>query len=466
MRVQKIHVIDRNKQFPGRKPNLYLRYAHPVHGRKVKPVQEKAKPGVKAMAKQIADLRQQMKNGTWVHPKERTSQTILFEAYALRVVEKRTAKGVGKNESPPNKTERGHVVNHLIPAFGKLTLPEVASFKVILTAFDGDDDDDEATRATRINYKGLAGRTIRNIQTVLRTILLYAVDDGLIDTPPPSLQVKRDHIPPPRDKDPEWRASSKFSKREVVTLAKCEEVPWLFRVLLVTYFYTGPRFNELHLQRVRHYDRDLEPLCCLTVKASKLGRHATENQVRHVPVHPELQAWLDWWLDEAWPFLYGRKPLPDDYLFPTLSKYQTNRGVPFITYQAFAYQFRENILPAAGLQSTRQPPPGVRRRERGIHSARHTFISLMRSAGADDKLLRAMTHQGTEERVLDMYTHWDWEKLCAEVRKLTIGLPPPPYERRPPVRLVTRGPSSDAGSESPAFKGSAARANASVRKRT
>lgn len=442
-----MYVVDRNKNKPGRKSNLYIR--HYVAG---KPVDEKVSGGVKAAAAQMAEIKRQLKSGTWIHPKLRKSATMTFADFAPRVVEKRTAMGVGKHETPPNKTERGHVVNHLIPVFGKYTLPEL-SFKVIKHGFQGTPEDSPELSRLRINNKGLAGRMVRNIHSTLRTVLLEAVEEELIDTPPPPLQVARDHIPPPIDKDPTWRPTAKFDRREVGKLAACDEIATHRRALYVTYFLTGPRFTELNQQRVRDYNREMSPMPSLTVLAAKVGRHALPGQVRHVPVHPELQRWLDWWLDEEFEVLYGKPPEPDDYLFPTVSSRQHGKGIGYCTYQEIAYQFRENDLPAAGLASKRVPTPGVRRRERGMHDARRTFIGILRSSGADPDLIRAITHKGTSDPILDRYTHWQWDALCNALGKITLGLPPPPYRNGPPISLVTSRPILPDVSESSAFEG-------------
>lgn len=438
-------LLDKNQGFPGRKPNLYWRYKPGKLW--PKRIYEKCAPGVKAREAQRVELTRQIQAGTWVHPLQRRASTINFAAFAMQIIQARIDKGVGKNESPPNKTERGHVVNHLIPAFGHLTLPELAVFKVIKNGFDGALGEDAETRATRINHKGLSGRMVRNIHTTLRTILLYAEDENLIDNLPPPLQVKRDHLPAPIDRDPEWRPRMKYARSEVVALAKCEPIPAVRRTQLLTYFCTGPRYMELARQKVRHYDRDMMPLHSLTVSNSKAGRHAI-GTMRHIPVLPELQLWLDWYLDEEYERVHGKPPEPDDYLFPPYTAHGKSSGKGYITHNAHAKQLLMNDLPMAGLQSKLQAVEGVRLRERGIHAARKTFISLWRSASERDDLLRALTHKGTDDSVLDAYTHWEWKALCDEISKIRYGLPLPPYRSAPPIQLVPRGYEIDAGSDS------------------
>jgi hypothetical protein len=431
----KFYLLDKNKGKPGRKPNLWWRYKPPGSPQ----AQEPCRPGVKAREAQRVELTRQIEAGTWIHPSKRKVARMTFEAFALRVVELRTEKGVGKNESPPNKTERGHVVNHLIPAFGKYTFPELSSFKLIKDGFDGALDDDEPA-PTAINHKGLSGRMIRNVHTTFRTILHYAVDEGLMDVLPPPLQVRRDQLPPCRDVDPQWREWNKFERSEVIAIANAQDIVTCRRTSLLTFFCTGPRYCELAEQRVHHYNRDGQPLNMLTVRAAKLGRHAAEGQVRHVPVLPELQLWLDWYLDEEYEILFGHRPRPDDYLFPPYTAHGKSSGVGYITHSAHHKQFVRNDMPAAGIG---RPPEarGAVRVDRGIHDARRTLIGLMRSARCDDRLIRAMTHRGTSDNVLDAYTNWEWAALCQELSKVRFGLPLPPYRNAPPIQLVPPVPS-------------------------
>lgn len=442
----KFYLWDKNKDKPGRKPNLWWRYTPPGHA---KPAQEKCKPGVKAREAQRVELTRQIQAGTWIHPSERKASRMTFEAFALMVLEERAEKGVGKNEDLT--TERGHVVNHLIPAFGRHTLPELTVFKVVKDGFDGSLDKTDKPSSVPINDKGLAGRTVRNIHSTFRMILQYAVDEGLIDTLPAPLTVKRDHLPPIVDKDPAWRTWNKFDRSEVVAFANAAAIPTCRRVALLTFFCTGPRYIELSQQRVHHYNRDGQPLNMLTVSAAKLGRHAQEGQVRHVPVLPELQLWLDWYLDEEYEILFGHRPRPTDYLFPPYTAHGKSSGVGFITHNAHHKQFIRNDLPAAGLARSRDER-GTVRVDRGIHDARRTLIGLLRSARADDRLIRAMTHKGTSDNVLDFYTSWEWKALCQELSLVRFGLPHPPY-RNKPIQLVPRGSEIDAVSDSPRIIG-------------
>jgi integrase len=220
------------------------------------------------------------------------------------------------------------------------------------------------------------------------------------------------------DKVPDWRDSARFDRAEIATLIACESVPSLRRIMYATYFLTGSRFSELLPLRVRDYAA-LEPWRGLTIAASKVGRHAG-RRMRHLPVFPELRAWLDWWLTDEYAFLYGHEPRPDDLLFPTISVRRRGRGEAMCSHNEIYKQWQRHDLPDAGLPHRR------------LHDARRTFVSVLRSEGVPDKTIRAVTHASTGDRILDAYTTWEWAALCGELERVTWALPGPPAVRSAP----------------------------------
>jgi integrase len=400
---------DRNKAKPGAKKNLWIRYW--VKG---KEVYEPGRGGEKSTNAWMAELRRQIAAGTWVHPKLRKTREAKFADYALVAIEKRIARGVGKNELPPGKTERGHVTNHLAPAFGKYLVREL-TFKLILTGFQGLAEDDAETRASRLNHKGLGGKTVTAIHSTLRAILKEALEDELIEVLPPPLLLGRDHLPPLVDTRPEgWRDEAVFEAEEIRTLASCAEVPSARLIMYLVYFLTGSRFIEIVPLKVRDYIRARKPLAMLVVRAAKHKRQrGAERRRREVPVHPDLKAWLDWWLDSEYEVLFGNKPGPDDLLFPTVSVRRRNRGLQTVSHNELFKHWQRNDLPAAGL------------RHRRLHDARRTLLSALRNAGIDSELRRKITHWSVEDRVMDAYTTVEWKVLCEAMRSVEWNLPKP-----------------------------------------
>jgi integrase len=309
-----------------------------------------------------------------------------------------------------DKDERGHVENHLLAMFPGLRVNEL-KFLVIKQAFARARDD-----------RKLAGRTLRNVHSTLRSILIEAAEDGLIDTAPTPLSARRDHLPPPIDRDSRWRESARFDRAEIAALLSCEDVPMLRRTIYAVSFLTGARISEVLGLRVSDYAA-LSPWPALTLRAAKVGRHRGER-LRHVPVCPELRAWLDHWLAHEWPFLYGAAPVAGAHLFPSTSS--RRKGLPVSQAELFKLWQRHDL-------------PSAKLRHRRIHDARRTFISLLRSAGVPDKAVRACTHASTGDRILDAYTSWEWAALCGELGAVTWGVPKPRKIGTPAVPLFAGG---------------------------
>jgi integrase len=391
---------DRNKGKPGRKKNLWIRYwvaGEEVYEPSPSPTNDKLTDA------HMAELTRQIKAGTWVHPRQRKAHEIMFADYAPQAIEKRIARGVGRNESPPGKSERGHVHNHLVPTFGKYLVREM-TFKVIRDGFRDD-----------INRKGLGGKTVTSIHSTLRSIMIEAVEDELIDSPPLPLSVKRDHLPPLEDTRPDgWRDEAIFEIEEVRKLASTDSIATARTIMYLTYFLTGSRFREIVPIKVKDYVRAKKPLHCLVVRSAKHKRQrGADRRRREVPVHPDLKAWLDWWLAEEYEVLFGRKPQSDDLLFPTVSVRRRNKGLETVSHNELYKQWQRNDLPAAGL------------RHRRLHDARRTLLSALKNAGADPEVRRKITHWSVEDRVLDAYTTMEWRVLCEAMSAIDWSLPRP-----------------------------------------
>jgi hypothetical protein len=87
---------------------------------------------------------------------------------------------------------------------------------------------------------------------------------------------------------------------------------------------------------------------------------------------------------------------------------------------------------------------GQRRNRRG-HDMRRTFITLARTDGAIDGLLRWVTH-GPSSEVIDVYTSPPWAALCAEISKLKIALNEGALVSLRPPTDCKRCPASNASS--------------------
>lgn len=401
----RVSVYDRNRNNPGRKPNYWIRYT--VEGVRV---YERAKPSRRASEEYAAQIRRMVEAGTWVHPRQRKRGRHLFENYALDVIDRRVQRGV----LTADKDERGHVENHLIPMFEGLRVSDL-TFRVIRDKF-----------AELAAEGGLAGRTIRNVHSTLRAVLQEAVEDELIHHTPDPLTSVRGHLPAPADRDDQWRRLAVFSREEVAKLVGCLDIPIDRRALYATLFLTGARVGELLAAHVQDYDRDAAPLSSITYVAEKRGR-GRGREVRIVPVHPDLAAWLGWWLDEGYLLVHGHAPQPGDLLFPTTGSRRRAQGKRTMSQSELYKNWTDRDLPAAHL------------RHRRIHDTRRTFISTTRSTRLDAGMVRSITHKAVADVVLDSYTTYEWEALCAEIRRVEWNLPGPRLPEAGPRETPTVG---------------------------
>lgn len=372
-----IQIVDRNAAFPGRQPNLWAYYR--VKGRKVgEPLPDTAR-SERAIENWKAELRRKVNNGTWAHPSQRQPKE-QFSVWAAEFV--RTRSG----------PDRSVFRTHLLPAYGDLLMRDLSRFVVV------------KERWQRILASSLAPRSIHQVYRVLVAIMTQAAKEDLM-TMPPRLSVRAGELPERIDKS-DWRESAFFEAREVAAIAR-GDFDSLYKVIFLTDFLTGARRGEPLPCRVRDY-QDRKPLKCLLINAFKAAHGAR----RQVPVHPDLAAWLDWWLEHEWPRLYGRKPEADDLLFPSPCTNRSPGGRQLSGNQVYKY-WKRNALPKVGL------------RHRRVHDTRRTLVSMLHYFDADPILSRMITHNSCEDPVIGGYRHTDWKKLCAEMVKIEWDLPRP-----------------------------------------
>lgn len=137
-------------------------------------------------------------------------------------------------------------------------------------------------------------------------------------------------------------------------------------------------------------------------KATKTGA------TLHIPIHPVLQRILDGWEGGGWEDFMGRKPQPDDLLFPREDGKQRLVSTSYKQFQA--------DLAAVGFAPQRQ------------YESRSTFRNLALSAGASEFHLNLITHP-KPKRASDFYTRLEmqWPGMCAAV----LAVDPAAWARTP-----------------------------------
>lgn len=303
-----------------------------------------------------------------------------LEAYAVQWIKDRRELGVASVND-----DEARLTIHVYPTLGPMRLDEVRPRDI-------------RGLIKRLRKKGeLAPRTIRNVYGVVSTLFRTAVADEVINATP--CVILKGDLPKMVDADPEWRDTAVFTREEVERLYTADELLPDRRVLYALKGLAALRQGEAAKLRWRHIDLDVRPLGKIS-----LGRTKTQTP-RQVPIHPALAAVLRSWLETGWKSVYGRAPIAEDLVVPTR---RFNERNPSDAQHRFLADLELLEL-----------------RSRRGHDMRRTFISLARSAGANVDILKAMTH-GPSGKVIDAYTTWPWDVLCAELAKLQFVVPAEP----------------------------------------
>lgn len=306
---------------------------------------------------------------------------LTVRAYAEAWLAKRKTKTVAD--------DRTRITLHVLPVIGDMLLVDVRprhARDVIL-----------ALRAAG----RLAPRTIRQVSGVLHSMFKSAVIEELIATNP--IVFEKGVLPKKIDKDPRWRHEAIYTRAEVEQLISDERIPRDRRVLYALKFLGALRHEEAASLIWPQWDPAARPLGAINLGLTKA------LVPRQVPVHQVLARILAAWKLSGWPELYGRMPGPDDLIVPTRN--MTKRAPSGSQAQLI------EDLELIGLRTR----AGAERNRRG-HDLRRTFITLARTDGALDSLLRWVTHGPKSGDMLDLYSTPPWPALCAEVAKLRIEL--------------------------------------------
>lgn len=247
----------------------------------------------------------------------------------------------------------------------------------------------------------LSPKTIRELASLMTTLFKSALIDEVV-TMQPSIY-ERGVLPKKADKDPTWRAEAIYTRAEVVQLLTDDRIPRDRRIFYALKFFTG-RHSEVARLTWSQWERDCEPLTSLNVAYTK------SKVPRRVPVHPVLAKLLAEWKLEGWEDLYGEKPKLHHLIIPTRNL--TKRGAAESQRQLLFDLEKIGLRVKAG-----------KTRNRRGHDLRRTLITLARSDGAIDSLLRLVTHGASGNDILDIYSTPIWADVCREIAKLRIALP-------------------------------------------
>jgi integrase len=317
---------------------------------------------------------------------------LTVEGYATRWLASRE----GKRES--HADDVGRINNHVLPVLGPMRMADVRPRHVR-----------DLVRKLNEN-PALAPRTVRNIYSVLRSMMAEAVADEVIPVNP--CAIKPGELPTKVDKDPEWRELATFTMDEVTALCSDPRIPAERRVQYACKALAGLRHGEVAGLLWRHLLPDA-PLAKLTIARSYLKTRTKTEVTRPVPVHAELARVLRHWR-ALWSTVHGRPPGADDLVTPTRA------GTVVDANDAVRY-FKDDLA-TLGLRIE-----AGEHRDRGGHDLRAWFITTCLEHGASAEALMRVTHTKRRD-VQSGYTRLPWPAICAAVAKMPIVLPENPLE--------------------------------------
>lgn len=184
-----------------------------------------------------------------------------------------------------------------------------------------------------------------------------------------------------KDKNPNKIDRNPFTKDEIDTLWKWSEGNDSVKVILIM-IYSGVRQGEL---------RDLKKdEVFISDHYFYISKSKTPSGVRKVPISDKIMPF----------FVY--------FMQKSLSKWfiSTSDGKHFEDHN-FRDAYFVQVLDQIGLDSNHRP-----------HDTRHTCVSLLTSAGVDDRLIRKIVGHSGKGVTENVYTHIDMQNLLDAINKI------------------------------------------------
>lgn len=169
---------------------------------------------------------------------------------------------------------------------------------------------------------------------------------------------------------------------EIKTLV--EELELREKTLVLLAASTGLRQSEMFGLKWRDIDFDLKPInVTRSIVYGVVGQCKTEASQRPVPAHPMLLEAVAAWKQQQ---LHKR---PDDWVFAR----RRHRGRKPVWGQAILRKFFRPKAQELGIS-----------RQFGWHTFRHTYSTLLRSAGTEFKVMQELLRHSSMRSTLDVYT--------------------------------------------------------------
>lgn len=402
-------VLDRNKNFPGRSPNLEIKYRG-IGGAWVRePVETTNRAAALRIAKM---LERDVELGTWKPRDLRSAKVEDVASFAAVWIAHLRKSGYSTVDD-----DEARLRVHVLPVIGhrpldavtreeiKELVQHVAAKPMLPSLVQGK----AGAPARLIEREGnYAPKTVRNIYSSVRSLFAYAIEKRLIATTPCTLKQKPGELPKARDKDPDWRGGARLWTEELDVLLSA---PYAAIPIDRLAFYAleqlcGMRAGEVIGRKWKHLDERAQPLARLRCATQYDGKALkSDGNPREIPVHPVLMKILNEWREFGFPAIFGRAPKPDDWIVPS----------------------RRGGLRSSGhmLRKLKADMARVGLRPRTQHDARRTFRSLCTDAGANQQAIDAITHRGSSTSTGDAagrYNVLGWSALCEAVLCIKLNV--------------------------------------------
>lgn len=399
------HEKDKNVNQPGRPARWVIVYNNPSGKAVTEPGGED-----RATSKALRIMREDaVANGTWAPRKSRgTGGNMPFWEYELLHNARRIAQG---KALAVDGTEHGFMKNHVLPRIGE----------VPMLTFGGKHGREIIRKliAALRTETDLAPHTITNIYGQLHVLFTWAIlRDKVCSANPCTLLKMMDELPSKETKNPRFRQLAMYTKPELVALLTHPRIPPDRHMVYALEFLGMMRIGEAAGRRWMDWDATHEPLGLLHVITQYDDDPTKTRRPRAMPVHPVLAAMLHTFRTVWWPILYGRRPTPEDFIVPVRGRGKARADAPRpCRNKRTVYAQLQRDLEMLGFRRRRQ------------HDLRRAGISYTR--GGNKMALRACTHgEKPSDDIIDLYTNWPWEDLCAAVSCLKFELPEPTPESR------------------------------------
>ena len=405
------YVYDANKSKPWRKPRWRFAYNGPDGTE----VNEKGASTESATEHLLKMREKDVASGCWsaLPAASGAGGVPTFTEYATRHDAHRRSKG---KALALDGTEHGRINKHVVPIIGKVLMDRFEREHIagVLESL-----------MEKIEKGELAPSTVLNIYGDLRVLFKRAVRiDKFLAESPCTLSLDLDELPQKRDKDPRWRKTAKFARKEllmVIPFHAGNHIPADRHMIYALAYFGFMRTGEAAGRRWLDWDEMQEPLEQILVATQYNDKETKTRRPRMLPVHPALSQMLREFRDHWWPILYGRRPRPEDFIVPVRGrgKPRADKPRPCRSKQD-VYKLLQADLVKLGLRRRRQ------------HDFRRTMISDAQAGGCNRQALKDISH-GAKGDIISDYTTFDWEDLCAVILCVKFELP---TQHAPELRVL------------------------------